>query len=119
VEEALNCVLWRCKGDAVRNGVGAFARTLYSTRELHGRSTQEVLEMMEKEKGVIFRTAVPSWVVEGTIVKKEQYEGEGRNLKTGELEKTMRTRTRGVDRGVLEFSEENLGLVTEKYWSHE
>jgi tRNA(His) guanylyltransferase len=117
VEDALNCVLWRCKGDAVRNGVFAFARSLYSTKELHGKSTQEVLDMMEKEKGVVFKGAVPSWVVEGTIVKKEQFEGEGRNEKTGEIEKTMRTRTKAVDRGVVEFSEANMRLVTEKFWS--
>ena len=117
VEEALNCVLWRCKGDAIRNSVGAFARTLFSTTELHGKSTEETLRMMEKEKGLVFKDSVPSWAVAGTIVKKEQFEFEGKNEKTGEVEKTSRTRTRAVDRGVTEFSEENLRLVMEKYWT--
>jgi tRNA(His) guanylyltransferase len=115
LEEALNCILWRCRGDAVRNSVGAFARTLFSTKELHQRNTNEVLEMIAS-KGVAFKDAVPAWAVEGTIVKKEQYEYEGKNLKTRELEKTTRTRTKAVDRGVTTFSEENLNLVTEKYW---
>jgi tRNA(His) guanylyltransferase len=117
VEEALNCVLWRCKGDALRNGVGAFARTLFSTKELNGKSTTEVLRMMEEEKGVVFRDSVPSWAPEGTVVKREHFEGEGRNEKTGEIEKMVRTRARAVDRGVVEFSEANLRLVTEKYWN--
>jgi tRNA(His) guanylyltransferase len=116
LEEALNCVLWRCRHDAVRNSVGAFARTMFSTKELHGKSTQVVLEMM-KEKGVVFREAVPKWAVEGSLVKKEQFEHQGRNEKTGETEITVRSRTRVVDRGVTEFSEENLKLVTEKYWN--
>jgi tRNA(His) guanylyltransferase len=117
VEEALNCVLWRCRGDAIRNSVGAFARTMFTTKELHLKNTSEVLDMMKNEKGVVFKDAVPSWAQEGSIVKKEQYEHEGRNMKTGEIEKTVRTRTRVADRGVTEFSEENLRLITEKYWT--
>jgi hypothetical protein len=31
----------------------------------------QVLEMLDKEKGVVFHEAVPSWAVAGTIVKKE------------------------------------------------
>ncbi|CAO2655974.1 Nn.00g047770.m01.CDS01 [Neocucurbitaria sp. VM-36] len=116
VEEALNCLLWRCRNDAVRNSVNAFARTMYSTQEMHGKRTAELLEMMKKEKGVVFEDAVPKWAVEGCLVKKEQFEHEGVNLKTGEMEKTCRTRTRVEERGVRVFSEENLRLVTERYW---
>jgi tRNA(His) guanylyltransferase len=63
----------------------------------------------------MFREAVPSWAVQGTMVKKEQYEFEGRNKKTEQLEKTLRTRTRAVDSGLTEFPEANLSLVIEKY----
>jgi tRNA(His) guanylyltransferase len=116
-EEALNCVLWRCRGDAVRNSVGAFARTLFTTKELHLKSTEEVLKMMKTEKGVIFKEAVPSWAVEGSMVKKEKYDFEGRNLKTGDMEMTVRTRTRVEDRGIIKFSEANLKLITDRFWN--
>jgi tRNA(His) guanylyltransferase len=116
VEEALNCVLWRCRGDAVRNSVGAFARTLYTTKELRLKNTGQILDMMKNEKGVVFKDTVPAWALEGTLVKKEQYEHEGKNLKTGEVEMTLRTRTRAVDRGITEASAANLTLITEKYW---
>jgi tRNA(His) guanylyltransferase len=116
LEETLNCLIWRCRGDAVRNSVGAFARTMFSTKELHLKNTGEVLGMIAS-KGVPFKDAVPSWAVEGTILKKEQYEVEGKNLKTGEVECTVRTRTKAMDRGVTIFSEENLRLVTDRYWS--
>jgi tRNA(His) guanylyltransferase len=119
VEEALNCVLWRCRGDAVRNSVGTFARTLYTTRELHLKNTQQILEMMRVEKGVVFEEAVPSWAVEGSMVKKERYEHKGTNLKTGEVEVIVRTKMRVVDSGVREFSEANLKLVTDKFWTQE
>lgn len=117
VEEALNCVLWRCRGDAIRNSVSAFARTLFSTKELHKKSTATMVEMIEKQKGVDFSDAVPSWAAEGTLVKKEQYEVEGQNAKSGEVEKTLRTRTRAVDTGVTKFSDANLKLVTNRYWN--
>ncbi|OAL52208.1 Thg1-domain-containing protein [Pyrenochaeta sp. DS3sAY3a] len=115
-EEALNCLLWRCRNDAVRNAVNGFARTMYSTKQMHGKRTSELLEMMEKEKGVKFEEAVPKWAIEGCVMKREQYEHEGVNGATGAVEKTLRTRTRVEHRGVREFSEENLKLVSEKYW---
>lgn len=115
-EEALNCVLWRCRNDAVRNSVGAFARTMYSTKEMHGKTTQDLLEMMRNEKCVNFEEAVPQWAIEGCLLKREQVEHEGVNLKTGEIETTLRTRIRVEEKGVRKFSMENLRLVTEKFW---
>lgn len=115
-EEALNCLLWRCRADAMRNSVNAFARTLYSDKHLHKKSVSEVLDMLRQEKGVEYEQAVPRWAVEGSLVKWEQYEHEGVNLKTGEKAATVRTRTRVEDRGIREYSEINLRLVTHKCW---
>ncbi|KAH7383165.1 tRNAHis guanylyltransferase-domain-containing protein [Pyrenochaeta sp. MPI-SDFR-AT-0127] len=117
IEEALNCLLWRCRNDAVRNSVSGFARTMYSTQQMHGKRTKELIGMMRDEKGVQFEEAVPKWAIEGCLMKREQYEHEGVNLKTGVMEKTFRTRTRVEERGVREFTAENLKLITEKYWS--
>lgn len=116
VEEALNNLIWRCRNDAVRNAVSAFARTLYSTNEMHGKKTQELIGMMLREKGVRFEEAAPKWAIEGCLIKREQYEHEGLNLKTGAAEKTLRTRTRVEERGVRVFDDAGLKLVTEKYW---
>jgi tRNA(His) guanylyltransferase len=116
VEEALNCLLWRCRGDAIRNAVSAFARTLFSDKEMHEKTTNKLLEMMKVEKGVIFEESVPKWAIEGCLVKREQVGHEGVNLKTRQKEKTLRTRIRVEDRGVKEFTDENLRLVTERFW---
>ncbi|KAH7396535.1 tRNAHis guanylyltransferase-domain-containing protein [Phaeosphaeria sp. MPI-PUGE-AT-0046c] len=115
-KEALNCLLWRCRNDAVRNAVSGFARTLYTSKQMHGKRTNELLEMMKEEKGVVFEEAVPKWAIEGCLLKREQFEHEGVNGKTGEVEKTMRTRVRVEERGVREFNEENMRVVEEKYW---
>lgn len=116
VEEALNCLLWRCRGDAMRNSVNVFARTLFSQEQLQQKTTVEVCEMMRKEKGVVFEDAVPKWAIEGSLVKWEQFEHEGVNPKTGKTEHAVRTRTRAEDRGVTTFSVESLRLVTSKLW---
>jgi tRNA(His) guanylyltransferase len=116
VEEALNNLLWRCRNDAIRNSVGAFVRTMYSSKEMHGKRAADLVKMMKEEKGVVFEEAVPAWAVEGCLMKRERYEHEGLNPKTGKMEKAVRTRKRAVERGVRDFTEENLRLVTEKYW---
>lgn len=116
VEEAFNCILWRCRNDAVRNSVNAFARTLYTSNQMHGKTAHELLNMMRTEKGVIFEEAVPRWAIEGSLLKREQVEHEGVNKKTGTVEKTLRTKIRVEDRGVRTFSVKNLRLVTDKYW---
>jgi tRNA(His) guanylyltransferase len=114
--EALNCLLWRCRGDAMRNSVNAFARSLYDEKQLHKKTVNEVLNMLRKEKGVEYEEAVPRWAIAGSMVKWEQYEHEGVNPKTGEKAIAIRTRTRAEDRGVREFSEKNLKLVRQRFW---
>ncbi|KAI1404444.1 glycoside hydrolase family 55 protein [Hypoxylon fuscum] len=117
VEEALNCILWRCRGDAVRNGISAFARTLFSQSQMQGKTSAELVEMMRCEKNVIYEEAVPKWAIEGCLVKREFYEHEGVNPQTGQAVVTTRTQTRVEERGIREFSSENLQLVTDRYWN--
>ena len=74
VEECLNNLLWRCRGDAIRNSVSAWARSLYSTKQLHKKTTSEMIAMAAKEKGAIYKDSVPAWALEGTIVKREMFE---------------------------------------------
>ncbi|KAJ4371590.1 hypothetical protein N0V83_004809 [Neocucurbitaria cava] len=77
IAEALNNLIWRCRNDAVRNAITSFARTMYSTQEMHGKRTGELLDMMEREKGVRFEESVPKWAVEGCLLKRELVEHEG------------------------------------------
>ncbi|KAI2610761.1 glycoside hydrolase family 55 protein [Hypoxylon fragiforme] len=117
VEEALNCLLWRCRGDAIRNSISAFARTMFSAAEMHGRTSAELVSMMRRERNIIYEERVPRWALEGSIIKRELYQHEGRNPQTGQLMTTTRTRTRIEDRGVKEFSTENLRIVTTRFWN--
>ncbi|KAK7417105.1 hypothetical protein QQZ08_011764 [Neonectria magnoliae] len=47
VEECINNILWRCRGNSIRNSVSAFARSFFSTRQLHGKNKDQMLQMAE------------------------------------------------------------------------
>lgn len=48
--EVMNCLVWR-QQDATRNSISAVAQSLYSAKELHKKSTNEMQEMIFK-KGI-------------------------------------------------------------------
>jgi tRNA(His) guanylyltransferase len=98
--EALNCLIWRCRGDAVRNAVSGFARSLFEQGDMHGKSSKELKVMVEMKTRKSYEESVPRWAVEGCLVKRERVEHEGVNLKTGVREVTWRTRIRVEERGV-------------------
>lgn len=112
IEEALNYLIWRCRGDVLGNGIGALARTMFSQDQIYGKTSAELVYMMQQEKNV----AVPEWAVKGCLVKPELYQHERQNPTTGQMEMTTETRARVGNRGIKEISMENSRLVTEKYW---
>jgi tRNA(His) guanylyltransferase len=116
IDEAVNCLVWRCRGDAMRNAVNAFARMHFNNRKLHKKNTGEVRDMLRR-KGVPFERNVPAWAAEGTLVKREMVEIEGLNPKTGLTEKALRTRFRAIDRGITRLDSEGVDMVTSKYWT--
>jgi len=52
---------------------------LFSTKELYRKSKNEALEIIKREEGVVYKDVVPSWAVEGTIIKRELVKYEGLN----------------------------------------
>ncbi|KAI1456445.1 tRNAHis guanylyltransferase-domain-containing protein [Annulohypoxylon moriforme] len=106
VEEALNYLIWRSGEDAMRKSVHAFAKTLLSPDRMRGMTTGEIIETLRSEKNVVYEDMVPKWVARGCLLKRELYQ----------QEQSTRTKTSIEERGVKEFSTENLKLVTEKYW---
>lgn len=66
--EVENYFIWRQK-DAIRNSISTLAQSLYSSKQLHGKSTSERLEMMKEEKGVDWES-YPWWIKRGQMVVK-------------------------------------------------
>lgn len=65
LEEAANLMLWREK-DAARNSISMAARTMYSHKQLQGKSSKEMQEMMF-QSGQNWND-YPTWAKRGTFI---------------------------------------------------
>lgn len=81
-EEVINYFIWR-QQDASRNSVSSVAQSLYSPKELHGKKTNEMQEMIF-QKGINWNDYTPR-EKRGSVIRKVQVE-----LKSGDV-----TYTRG------------------------
>lgn len=51
VEEVTNCVLWR-QQDATRNSISSLAQSKFSAKELHGKSSSQMQDMLMEKYGI-------------------------------------------------------------------
>lgn len=79
--EVMNYFRWR-QQDCVRNSVSMVAQSLFSPKELHGKSQSSMHEMMHK-KGVNWATDYSDSEKNGRIIVKEEYEGDIINTPSG------------------------------------
>lgn len=63
-EEVCNCLLWR-QNDATRNSIQMVAQSMFSHKELHGKSCDELQEMMFQKKNINWND-YPTSVKRGT-----------------------------------------------------
>ena len=52
-EEVTNCVLWR-QQDAIRNSIQALGQAHFSHKELHGKSTEDIITMVKEKTGILW-----------------------------------------------------------------
>lgn len=52
-DDLLNCVLWRIK-DCVRNSVQALGQAHFSHKELHKKSTEDIITMVKQKTGILW-----------------------------------------------------------------
>lgn len=67
-EEVCNYYLWR-QQDAVRNSINSVGQAHFSHKQLHGKNTDQVQEMLFKEKGINWND-LPVWQKRGACVLK-------------------------------------------------
>jgi tRNA(His) 5'-end guanylyltransferase len=67
-EEAINCLIWR-QNDAKRNAISMAAQAKFSHKELHGKSSKQMLEMLETNN-VDFKK-YPGFFKNGVFIKKK------------------------------------------------
>lgn len=74
IEEVINCLIWR-QQDATRNSISSVAQSLYSHKELDGKNSSELQEMIF-QKGINWND-LDEGKKRGRLIIKEQYEKEG------------------------------------------
>ena len=72
--EVENYCIWR-QQDTVRNSISCVAQSLYSHKELHGKNTNELQEMIF-QKGINWNDYAPKFK-RGRLIVKEEYEKDG------------------------------------------
>jgi len=102
--EVMNYLVWRQK-DNSRNSVNMLARHVFSTRELHGKSTIQRMDMLA-ENGILWE-AQPARFKHGGLCEKETYEVEPHPS----APKTATTRTRFVTKGAPIFDARPSGYL--------
>lgn len=100
-EEVMNCLIWRQR-DAIRNSVSMAAQSVYSHKELHKKSSTDMLEML-KMKGIDWNE-YPESAKKGTIIRKY--------LKTIKNENGESLRSKWVKEGAFDFKvDENIDKI--------
>jgi tRNA(His) 5'-end guanylyltransferase len=69
-EELINCVLWRIK-DSVRNSVSSLAQSKFSHKELHGKNSSQMQDMLMETFGINWNN-LSNFEKTGTLVVKDK-----------------------------------------------
>ncbi len=120
--EVMNYFIWRNQ-DCSRNSVSMVAQSNFSHKELQGKSTLNLHDMLHA-KGVNWATDFPDGAKNGRLIVKEQYVTEfiptgftvtpqdfGDNTLRGTLEGKGVTRNRWVAKGAWKFTEDKDKLL--------
>ena len=69
--EVINYLIWR-QQDATRNAIQMAGQSVFSQKQLHGKSCDSIQEMLFKEKGINFND-YRTYEKRGTVIRKEDY----------------------------------------------
>jgi hypothetical protein len=108
--ELVNHMIWRSNRDCYRNSVSKFAREYYSAKQLHGKKTQEKLDMMLTQ-GFDFKNDPRVHLQYGIYAKRELYEKISEHVDTP----VLRSRT-ALKCLVMQATDPMLELLLAKNW---
>src|SRR5690606_16109492 len=71
-DEIINNLIWRQR-DAIKNSVSSWARNFFSDRELHGKNTQERIDMIKESEPSYDWNSLRDGIKYGLIAYKKPY----------------------------------------------
>lgn len=89
-EEVTNCFIWR-QQDATRNAIQMLGQCNFSHKELHGKSCNDIQDMLMTKKGINFND-MPTEFKRGVCCVKEEYAAVDLSTYSGPIETITRTR---------------------------
>lgn len=109
--EMVNNLVWRCHFDYRRNSISTFARSFFTTKELHLKSCLDMLAMI-KEKGADWED-LPAQFKYGTFIKKELYDKE--TVVDGNVVVSKRSRAVVLHKDMAACNDNTKAFVMSKY----
>lgn len=114
IGEIVNHMIWRSTRDCYRNCVSTYAQHYIGKKKIHGMHSDQMIEKM-KETGLDWEKDVPCFLKFGIYAKKELFEKECMDLKTGK--KVMATRSRIINFNLkIYYDDSILELLLDKYF---
>lgn len=112
--DIVNLLLWRSVMDCHRNAVSSYARHFFGNKRVTGMHSDQMIELLQKEKNFNWEKDVPLCYKHGVFAKKELYESE---VVTPKGEKVMAVRQRIINKCFrIAFSEKVYEMIMAKNW---
>ena len=89
-EEVCNCLIWR-QQDATRNSIESVGQAYFSSKQLHGKSCNQIQDMLFVERGINWND-FPTVYKRGSACRKVREPAIVKNRKTGEETEVIRSR---------------------------
>ncbi len=117
VSEATNSILWR-EQDAIKNSVSMLAQHYFSHKELQGKSSDLMKDMLKTQKNILWEDQ-PKFFKSGTFVKRELYIKVSGDMELGlnNASVCVRSRTSEIDVVLkdMEHSERMEFIISKSY----
>ena len=107
-EEVTNCIYWR-QLDATRNSIQMVGQTNFSHKELHGKSCNQIQDMLMTKKGINWND-LPVYQKRGSCCIKEDYSTVDLSTYTGSIDAITRTHW-VIDKEIPIFKGENRNYI--------
>lgn len=111
IKGAVDSIYWRHNYDCRRNAIAGLGHAHFSQKQLHGKNTSGILEML-KEKNIMFNDT-PSWYQFGTFCKRIAVLYKDNN------NQYIRTDIHSWSKQWSESDQDKIELITNKYYNQD
>lgn len=111
--EIVNLLIWRSIRDSYRNMVSTYGRKYFSHKQLEGKNSDQVIDMLKNEANIDWNKNVPIFHKHGVYAKRELYtkEVEIKGIKQEVIRQIVTNKS-----FIIKYSDEFFNLLMAKDW---